>query len=167
MQTTDFSTNNASIQRGPRTFYTLAAAQTISQIGSNMSFLAVGIYLYQQTGQATPLAMLSLFLLLPRLLAGGVAGVLADRYDRRMLMITGDTGAAIGLLGLVISVSSGNFQIWHVYATAIRLRFLPRAKVTLEEPGLLLNQLTGLPPNKLLSQSKPIWAMGLMLPSIL
>ena len=119
MQTTDLSTNNALIQRGTRIFYALAAAQTISQIGSNMSFLAVGIYLYQQTGQATPLVTLSMFLLLPRILAGGVAGVLADRYDRRMLMITGDIGAAIGLLGLVISVSSGNFQIWHVYATAM------------------------------------------------
>jgi MFS family permease len=77
------------------------------------------IFIYQQTWQATPLVTLSMFLLLPRILAGEVAGVLADRYDRRTLIITGDIGAAIGLLGLVISVSSGNFQIWHVYATAM------------------------------------------------
>ena len=116
MQSTPATTTSRS---GARTFYTLAAAQTVSQIGSNMSFLAVGIYVYQQTGQATPLALMSLFLLLPIIIAGGVAGVLADRYDRRKLMIIGDTGAALGSLALVISVTSGNFQLWHVYAAAL------------------------------------------------
>jgi DHA3 family macrolide efflux protein-like MFS transporter len=119
MQSTLSSTTSPSAQRGTRTFYSLAAAQTISQIGSNMSFLAVGIYVYQQTGQATPLALLSLFLLLPIMIASGIAGVLADRYDRRTLMIVGDTGAALASLALVISVSSGNFQLWHVYAAAL------------------------------------------------
>src|SRR5262245_34220729 len=103
---------------GARTFFSLAIAQTVSQTGSNMSFLAVGIYLYQRTGQATPLALFSLFLLLPHIVAGGVAGVLADRHDRRRLMIIGDAGAALGTLALVISLSSGSFQLWHVYAAA-------------------------------------------------
>jgi MFS transporter, DHA3 family, macrolide efflux protein len=119
MQSTSVSTANSSIQRGLRTFYSLAAAQTVSQIGSTMSFLAVGIYVYQQTGQATPLVLFSLFLLLPYLVVGGIGGVLADRYDRRKLMIIGDTGAALGTLALVISLSSGNFQLWHVYAAAL------------------------------------------------
>lgn len=119
MQSTLSSPISPSIQRGVRTFYALAVAQTVSQIGSSMSFLAVGIYVYQQTGQATPLALFSLFLLLPNIIAGGVAGVLADRYDRRKLMIIGDVGAALGSLGLVISLSSGNFQLWHLYAAAL------------------------------------------------
>jgi MFS transporter, DHA3 family, macrolide efflux protein len=119
MQAAPSTTTNTSVQRGTRTFYTLAVAQTVSQIGSNMSFLGVGIYVYHQTGQATPLALLSLFLLLPIMIASGVAGVLADRYDRRTLMIIGDTGAALASLALVISVSSGNFQLWHVYAAAL------------------------------------------------
>ncbi len=119
MQSTSSSTTNPTVQRGQRTFYSLAAAQTVSQIGSTMSFLAVGIYVYQQTGQATPLVLFSLFMLLPYIIVGGLAGVLADRYDRRTLMIIGDTGAALGSLALVISLSSGNFQLWHVYAAAL------------------------------------------------
>jgi MFS family permease len=119
MQSTAVSTTSTPIQRGQRTFYALAIAQTVSQIGSTMSFLGVGIYVYLQTGQATPLALFSLFLLLPNVIAGGVAGVLADRYDRRALMIIGDTGAALGTLALVISVSSGSFQLWHVYAAGL------------------------------------------------
>jgi MFS family permease len=119
VQASSVSTTNTPVQRGVQTFYALAIAQTVSQIGSAMSFLAVGIYVYQQTGQATPLALLSLLLILPYIIASGVAGVLADRYDRRTLMIVGDTGAALGSLALVISVSSGNFQLWHVYAAAL------------------------------------------------
>lgn len=119
MQSTMSSTTSTPVRRGLRTFYALAAAHTVSQIGSTMSFLAIGIYVYQQTGQATPLALLSLFLLLPIMIASGVAGVWADRYDRRTLMIIGDTGAALASLALVISVNSGNFQLWHVYAAAL------------------------------------------------
>jgi DHA3 family macrolide efflux protein-like MFS transporter len=119
MSATASTIKPASNQPGSRTFYSLAAAQTVSQIGSNMSFLGVGIYIYQQTGQATPLALLSMFMILPYIIVGGVAGVLADRYDRRLLMIIGDTGAALGSLALVISLVSGNFQVWHVYAAAL------------------------------------------------
>lgn len=117
MQST--SSSSAQPANGLRTFYALATSQTLSQIGGNMSFLAIGIYVYQQTKQATPLVMLSLFMLLPILLASGIAGVLADRYDRRKLMIIGDSGAALGSLALLISVSSGNFQLWHLYAAAL------------------------------------------------
>ena len=119
MQTTATQTTNNRTRSGTRTFYALAASQTISQIGSTMSFLAVGIYVYQQTGEATPLALLSMFMILPYLIASGFAGVLADRYDRRKLMIIGDTGAALASVALVISLASGSFQLWHLYMAAI------------------------------------------------
>ncbi|MEP7293591.1 MAG: hypothetical protein ABI835_17525 [Chloroflexota bacterium] len=70
-------TTSNRIRSGAPTFYTLAAAQTFSQIGSTMSFLAVGIYVYKQTGEATPLALLSMFMILPYLIVSGFAGVLA------------------------------------------------------------------------------------------
>ncbi len=118
MQTTATQTTS-NRPRGLRTFYALAASQTVSQIGSTMSFLAVGIYVYQQIGEATPLALLSMFMILPYLIVSGFAGVLADRYDRRKLMIIGDTGAAVASVALVISLASGNFQVWHLYAAAL------------------------------------------------
>lgn len=117
--TSDRSATDPRQQRGLRTFYTLAVAQIVSQIGSQMSSLAVGIYVYQQTGQATPLTLVALFLMLPTVLAGSIAGVLADRLDRRLLMIVGDTGAALGTVALFISISTGAFQIWHLYVVAL------------------------------------------------
>src|SRR5688500_891767 len=107
MQAATTSNPASAVKNGVRTFYSLATAQTVSQIGINMSFVAVGFNVYQQTSQATPVALLPLFLLLPMLIAGGIAGVLADCYDRRTMMIIGDTGAALESLALVFSVNSG------------------------------------------------------------
>ena len=47
------------MKRNLRTFYTLILTQTFSQIGSRMTALALGIYLYNQTGEVTPLALVS------------------------------------------------------------------------------------------------------------
>lgn len=41
-------------QSGLRTFYTLIATQVISQIGSYMSSIAVGIWVFKETGSSAP-----------------------------------------------------------------------------------------------------------------
>lgn len=102
-----------------RTFYTLLLTQTFSLIGSRMTALAVGIWVFNETGSATPLSLVAFFTFLPRLVSAGVAGVLSDRWDRRYIMIVSDTGQAIGTALLLISVASGGFQLWHLYAVTI------------------------------------------------
>lgn len=98
-----------------RTFYTLILTQVFSLIGSRISGLAIGIYVFNQTGDATPLALVSFFAILPQVLASGVSGVLADRYDRRYVMALSDAGQAAGTLLLLFSFLSGDFQLWHLY----------------------------------------------------
>jgi MFS family permease len=58
---------------------------------------------------------------LPVLVFGLYGGVLADRYDKRKLLIGAQ--AAMGLLALVLAVLdlSGAVQLWHVYALAFAL----------------------------------------------
>ncbi|MBK8023972.1 MAG: MFS transporter [Chloroflexi bacterium] len=98
-----------------RTFYTLIVTQVVSQIGSRMSALALSIYIFGETGDVTPLALTALFQFLPSVLGASVAGVLADRYDRRKVMMLADAGQALGTLLLLISVATGSFQVWHLY----------------------------------------------------
>lgn len=38
-----------------RTFYTILITQTISMLGSTMSAFAVGVWVFQRTGEATPM----------------------------------------------------------------------------------------------------------------
>lgn len=99
-------------------FYTLIATQTLSLIGSRMTSIGVGIWVFTQTGKTAPLLLTSFFNELPGMLAGNLAGVLVDRWDRKWVMILSDLGEAIGSVLLIISFLSGRFEVWHLYAVA-------------------------------------------------
>ena len=103
-------------QHNVRTFYTLILTQVFSLIGSQISGFAISIWVFTQTGDATPLALVAFFFIVPQVLAAGLSGVLADRWDRRYVMMLADLGQAVGTVLLLISFSSGSFQLWHLYA---------------------------------------------------
>jgi DHA3 family macrolide efflux protein-like MFS transporter len=103
------------MKTGMRTFYTIVITQALSMIGSRVTGLALGIYLYNQTGDATPLSIVAFFTLLPMALMTSISGIFADRFDRRRLMALADFGQAIGTVLLILSFASGAFQIWHLY----------------------------------------------------
>ncbi|QPC82626.1 MFS transporter [Phototrophicus methaneseepsis] len=100
------------------TFYTLTITQILSLIGSSMTSLAFGIWLFTETGDSTPVLLASFFVMLPQALIGSFGGVIADRWPRRMVMFLSDTGQAAGTIFLLISFLSGSFQLWHLYAVA-------------------------------------------------
>ncbi len=106
-------------QNSLKTFYILLITQTVSLIGSRMTSLAIGIHIFQDTNAVTPLAMVGFFMTLPALLSAGVAGVLADRWNRRYVMAIADAGQALATLLLLLSFASGAFQLWHLYAVTI------------------------------------------------
>lgn len=100
------------------TFYALVVSQTLSLLGSRMTSLAIGIWVFATTGRASPLLLTSFFTELPGMLFGSLAGVVVDRWDRRLVMILADAGQAIGSLLLMLSFLSGRFELWHLYTLA-------------------------------------------------
>ena len=107
-----------------RTFYILLLTQTFSFIGSQMTAFAVGIWVYEKTGDVTPLTLAATFAVLPAILTTGFAGVITDRWDRRYLMIIADLGQALATLFLLLSITTDNFQLWHLYlVSAIEAMF--------------------------------------------
>ena len=98
-----------------QTFLIVWAGQLVSLFGSRMTRFALIIWAYQQTGDATTLALLGFFSFLPFVLASPVAGVWVDRLDRRWVMILADSGAALTTGGLLILYATGNLHIWHLY----------------------------------------------------
>lgn len=72
--------------------------ELISSIGSGLSSFGLGVYVFTQTGLASATAIVTLCGFLPSLLLNPITGVLADRYDRRLLMIIGDSLSATGLI---------------------------------------------------------------------
>jgi MFS family permease len=104
-----------------RVFLTIWGGQLLSMIGSGLSTFALGVWVYDQTGQATPFALTVLFGSLPRVLLAPVAGAVADRWNRRLIMIVADTGSALLTLMIVVLLylAPGGLLVWHIYLIAV------------------------------------------------
>ena len=92
------------MSNGYKKFLLLWGASLISTSGSGMSSFALGIFMYQKTGMSTMTGLIILAGFLPGLLFSPFAGALADRHDRRLLMMLGDGLSIIGLLGILFSL---------------------------------------------------------------
>ncbi|MDQ0090361.1 MFS family permease [Paenibacillus anaericanus] len=95
-------------------FLVLWSGQLISAIGSGLTSFGLGIYVFQQTGKASEMALVTLLAFMPSLLLSAFSGVLADRYDRRLLMVLGDSLSAIGLVYILICMLQGEAQLWQI-----------------------------------------------------
>jgi MFS family permease len=115
MTETNQSDISTPAKKGMRTFLLIWLGQLFSILGSGLSSFALGVWIYQQTGQATPFALTILFGNLPRILMMPLAGSLADRWNRRVIMILADTGAALGTVALAFLIFFGDLQVWHIY----------------------------------------------------
>jgi DHA3 family macrolide efflux protein-like MFS transporter len=100
-----------------RTFLIVWLGQFISQTGGRLSGFALGVWVYQQTGSATLFALITTFALLPGVLAGPIAGLVADRVDRRLVMIVADSGAALCTLAVAVLLALGRLELWQIYLT--------------------------------------------------
>ncbi|KKO50733.1 MFS transporter [Paenibacillus sp. DMB20] len=95
-------------------FLLLWSGQLVSTIGNGLTSFGLGIYVFQQTGKASAMALVTLLAFMPSLLLSAFAGVLADRYDRRLLMVLGDSLSAIGLVYILICMLQGEAQLWQI-----------------------------------------------------
>ncbi len=96
-------------------FLLIWAGQFTSIIGTGLTIFALGIFVYQTTHTASSYVLILMCVFLPPFLLKPFGGVLADRYDRRLMMVLSDLGATLGLLFIFFSMLSGNVQLWQIY----------------------------------------------------
>lgn len=97
-------------------FMIIWLGELISGIGSGMTVFALAVYAYQTTGSVTLVSVISLAAFLPAILLSPLGGVLADRYDRRLLMIIGDLCSGLGLLYVLWNIHAGSVSMLPVIA---------------------------------------------------
>lgn len=95
-------------------FLLLWSGGFISAIGSGLTSFGLGVYVFAQTGKASATALVMLLAFLPTILLSAFAGVLADRYDRRLLMVLGDGLSAIGLVFILVCLLRGEAALWQI-----------------------------------------------------
>ena len=100
-------------------FYLIVATQALSLVGSRMTSIGLGIWVFSHTGNTTPLLLTAFFTELPGMLAGSLLGVLVDRWDRRRVLMLADAGQAVGTLILMLDFLLGGFRVWHLYLIAL------------------------------------------------
>lgn len=151
----------APARTGMRTFLLIWLGQLFSILGSGLSSFALGVWIYQQTGQATPFTLTILFGSLPRLLVMPFAGSLADRWNRRLIMILADAGAALGTVAIVFLLFLGNLQVWHIYIIVVFSSMFS----AFQEPAYMAS-ITMLVPKKDFARANGMTQMGQAIGSI-
>jgi len=95
-------------------FLLLWTGELVSAIGSGLTSFGLSVYVFAQTGMASAVALVTLLAFVPSLLLSAAAGVLADRYDRRLLMVMGDSLSAVGIAFILICMLCGEVRLWQI-----------------------------------------------------
>jgi len=104
--------------QGMRAFVLLWFGQLISLTGSAMSFFALTIWAWEITGEATALALVGFFGMIPMIVFAPVAGALVDRWNRKLTMMLSDLGTAVGMTAILVLFLLNRLEIWHLYVIA-------------------------------------------------
>jgi MFS family permease len=93
--------------------------QTSTTLGQWMDQFTRGWLVYELTGSAAQLAFVSAARAAPLLFVGLFAGVLADRMNRKNLLMFSQSINVVLNLILALLIVSGAVEVWHVYATGV------------------------------------------------
>jgi MFS family permease len=104
-----------------RNFRLYFSGQIVSVSGTFMQAIAQDWLVLRLTGSGVALGVTSALQFTPMLLAGGWGGVLADRFDKRTLLVATQLAAATLALSLGIITALGVEAVWIVYLLAFLL----------------------------------------------
>lgn len=76
--------------------------------------LAIGVYIFKLTGSPLIVALVTVVRFLPIMLLSAIIGAIAERYDRRLMLLSGAGLLALSAVVLGILSLSGKLAIWHV-----------------------------------------------------
>lgn len=104
-----------------RNYRLFFAGQSFSLIGTWMQGVAMSWLVYRLTGSALLLGVIGFVSQIPTLPISPFAGVIADRWNRRRLLIAIQTLAMVQAFILAALVLTGNIRIWEIVALSALL----------------------------------------------
>ena len=96
-------------------FLIVWTGQLLSGIGTAMTAFALAVHVFEQTNSTVSFSMVMVALFVPAILIGPFGGVMADRFDRRIMIILGDTGSAAAVVFMLTCLISGSLSIRSIY----------------------------------------------------
>ncbi len=104
-----------------RNYRLFLAGQGVSLVGTWMQHVAMSWLVYRLTGSAMLLGIVGFTSQIPTLFISPMAGVLADRWDRRRLLLVTQTLAMLQAVFLAVVVLTGVVQVWQIILLSLIL----------------------------------------------
>lgn len=153
--------NNKPSSGGLRAFLIIWVGQLVSLIGSQLTGFALGVWVYDQTHSVMWLALTQIAMQIPFVIFSPLAGVLADRWDRRTAMVISDFGAGLAVLAAALLYLSGRLEPWMV----IPINFWMASFITLMWPAYTAS-VTLMVPREQYGRANGLVQLGEALPQI-
>lgn len=111
------------------------SSQTFSSLGSSMTKYALIIWAYRQQGTALSVTMLAFCSYMPSIMLSFIAGAIADKWDKKKILLATNTFAAIGSATVFGLYLTDGLQVWHLYLVNLLLSFMS----AFEGPAVLVS----------------------------
>jgi len=111
------STGYVELLRRNREFRLLWLGQVVSQLGDWFNTIAVMTLVLRLTGSGRAVGLIFVTRFLPSVFAGPLSGVVADRFNRRSIMIWSDVLRAVVVLGFLFVRKPEH--VWLIYALTV------------------------------------------------
>ena len=135
-----------------RPFYFLWSGETVSLLGAALMQFALGVWVYQKTGSVLDFSGVIVASMLPMLFVMPFAGSIADRFDRRYVMVAADI--TITLLTLVLA--------WLLWQQSLEINYLYLYNMLVGLAGAFRSPAYTASVSQLLPKEKYTQASGLM-----
>ncbi len=97
-------------------FRWLYASNIIFFLAMNGQFIVRSILAYDLTGSKVALGMINLVVAIPMLIVSPFGGVLADRMEKRRLIMIGQAILVLNETVILVLLLTGHLQFWHMLA---------------------------------------------------
>ncbi|WP_211346693.1 MFS transporter [Actinokineospora cianjurensis] len=101
-----------------RGYHVLWSSMLLAELASEVAYIALPLLVLAHGGSAAQVAAVAAVLAGTRMACGVPAGVLADRCDRRVLMLVAQGARALAMVGMVVTLATGAYSFAVVLVVA-------------------------------------------------
>lgn len=113
-----------SASHGMRIYLTLWVGNFVSGLGTGLGSFALCVWIYDQTKSATQFSTMMFLAAITGLIAMPIGGSIADRLDRRKVLIWANVGMGIMTLLIASALYTHTLRVWHSYVIAVVMNFI-------------------------------------------
>ncbi|MFE6055024.1 MFS transporter [Kitasatospora sp. NPDC056446] len=102
-----------------RNYHVLWGSQLVSELVSQLCLIAFPLTVMAATGSAARMGVVAAVIAAAHMAANVPAGVLVDRYDRKLVMLVCQCVRAVAMASLALALFAGHFSLAHLLVVAV------------------------------------------------